>query len=43
MGDGPKGDGVKSIFVIAVNQPLYINPIISVCFPRATLAGRLQV
>jgi len=29
---------VKSIFVIAVNQPPHANPIISVCFPRAAVA-----
>lgn len=31
-----RGWRVKSIFVIAVNQPPYINSIISVCFPRAS-------
>jgi len=30
---------VKSIFVIAVNQPPHANPIISVCFPRVALAS----
>lgn len=39
----PKGTRVKSIFVIAVNQPPHINPIISVCFSRTTLGRQSRI
>lgn len=38
--EGSRVRTVKSIFVIAANQPPRANPIISVCFPRVWYADK---